>query len=323
MLISIIVPIYNVEAYLEKCIKSIVDQTYTNLEIILVDDGSPDQCGIMCDRWAAKDNLINVIHKKNGGLSDARNSGLAMASGEYICFVDSDDWINLRYVELLYTAINKFQVPIAACDVTPFYEGNNIAVDIEEPISYGVYTSEGAIETLINGTHFRAVAWNKLIHRDLLLGEEFPVGKLHEDEFFSYRILAKAEKLAYVDVPLYYYLQRQGSIMTSISIRHLDSLEAGLQRLTFLEKHYPRLYRTDKVTFCTACLLFYRGVMFSSYKEKSAYIRKIRKARMQVRFQFFEILSYSVKDMIYILGSRFFPNMLCMLLNKKGRKDCE
>lgn len=321
--ISVIVPIYKVEAYLDKCVQSIVDQTYTDLEIILVDDGSPDRCGDMCEAWAKKDSRIKVIHKENGGLSDARNAGMAIAAGEYICFVDSDDWINPRYVELLHTAVVKHQASVAACDVTPFYENDAVCTDISQPIQCASYTSEAAIATLINGTHFRAVAWNKLFRRDLLQGEQFPVGKYHEDEFFSYRILAKAETLVYVDVPLYYYLQRSGSIMTSVSVRHLDALDAGLQRLSFLEEHYPALYRADKVTFCVCCVYFYRNALPTGHQEQKMYIRKVRWARRQVRFRFTELLSYPKKHIMYILASRICPRTLCKLLTREKKESVQ
>ena len=114
-LISVIVPIYNVEQYLDRCVKSIVEQTYTNLEIILVDDGSPDNCGAMCDSWAARDNRIKVIHKENGGLSDTRNAGLGIATGDFISFIDSDDWIESAFYEKLLTAIRESNAEVAAC----------------------------------------------------------------------------------------------------------------------------------------------------------------------------------------------------------------
>ena len=312
--ISVIVPVYKVEAYLDRCVESIVNQTTRNLEIILVDDGSPDHCGAMCDAWAFRDDRIKVIHKENGGLSDARNAGLQMASGAYISFVDSDDWIHPEFLERLYNAAVLHGADLAACDiriVNPGDEGNDEVVQGESI----PYAAEQAIETLTNGVGFRAVAWNKLYSASLLLGESFPVGKYHEDEFFTYRILDKARRLAYVDAQLYFYLQRPGSIMQTVSVKHLDLLDAYLERMELFREKYPRLYRKDKVMFCVTYVSFYRDALHSRSSE-TQYIRDmIASRRKKINFSVRELCSLPIRKLVYVLGSGRMLHLVSMVLN--------
>ena len=316
-LISVIVPVYNVEKYLDRCVQSIVNQTYKNLEIILVDDGSPDNCGKMCDDWAHKDSRVKVVHKTNGGLSDARNAGMAVAQGEYIAFVDSDDWVDIRFVELLYNAASVHKVKLSACDAKTVYrfESENIP-DLPQT---EVFTSQQALQTLTVGQKFRAVAWNKLYHRTLLEDEQFEVDRYHEDEFFTYRILAKNNYSVYVNAPLYYYFQREGSIMNSASFRHLDALDAYIERINFFRQHYPELYKKDKAMFCIACVNLYSDGLRLKGDEKKRYADRIKDCRKQVEFKISELTNYSFKELIYILSSRFCLNSIGKILSK--RKD--
>ena len=318
-LISVIVPVYKVEPYLDRCVESIVNQTYRNLEIILVDDGSPDNCPAMCDAWAEKDSRIKVIHKENGGLSDARNAGMAAASGELIGFVDSDDWIDKEMYQLLYERMIADGSDISACDVQFVYD-DSAAAKLSANTQSAYYCAEDALRYLIHGEKFRAVAWNKLYRKQLLQKETFPIGRYHEDEFFTYRILSKAFRLTYVDVPLYFYRQRSGSIMDSVSIKHLDALDAGLERLNFLKKYYPKLYAEDKAGFCVACVSFYRSSSSVVSAELSLYKSRIRKIRSNVHFSFRELCGYSLKQVIYIVGSGKCMDLFCKILNVRRKK---
>lgn len=302
-LISVIVPIYKVEAYLDKCVQSIIDQTYRNLEIILVDDGSPDNCPQMCDAWTAKDDRIKVIHKENGGLSDARNAGLAIASGEYIAFVDSDDWLTDSYMSFLYRGISETNADICACDVF-FTYGEEPERSDKQDWQCRVCKTEDAIRDILQGSGFRAVACNKLYHRNILKGEQYPVGKHHEDEFLTYKLLAKAERLAYVNTPLYCYYQRSDSIMRSASIRRLDALDAHFERLEFLKEYYPQLYLEDKFSYCTACVSFYRNSFISENTETDAIRNKLKKCRRKISFQFSEMKKANLRQLIYVAASR-------------------
>ena len=318
-LISVIVPIYKVEPYLDRCVRSIVGQTYENLEIILVDDGSPDNCPDICDDWAAKDSRIRVIHKENGGLSDARNAGLEIATGAYIAFVDSDDWVSPDFVNAMHRAVQKSGAEIAACDVQiSFGETEPDAYNQETAIR--ICSAEEAIGDILKGKGFRAVAWNKLYKRSLLEKERYPVGKYHEDEFLTYRILAKADKLVYVDCPLYAYFQRPGSIMNSVSMKHLDALDAYLERLSFLRDNYPNLYIEDKFTFCASCVGFYRKVAEYESEDVLCMKKKIKRCRKKVRFRFLELIRASGRQLVYALGSTVSLDVLCAILNTRSKE---
>ena len=319
-LISIIVPIYNVQKYLPECLKSIVEQIYSNLQIILVDDGSPDLSPQICDEWALKDKRIEVIHKPNGGLSDARNCGLKYVTGNYVCFIDSDDVLNPDYVKWLHDAITENHVLLAACDIACFYDEDSIDFQVKNK-SFQIYSAESALDQILNGVGIRAIACNKMYKTDILKGETFVCGKHHEDEFFTYRIIDKAKEIVFVEAPLYFYRQRAGSIMTSFSIKRLDALEAFLQRLKLLEKKYPNLYRKDKAAFCVACVSYYRYAKNASCRQMSDVEKRIKKLRRQIVFTLPELLSYSFKYQIYIIGS-LFPKWACRVLKLiRGKKD--
>ena len=212
-LVSIIVPIYKVEPYLRRCLDSIVNQTYTNLEIILVDDGSPDCCPQICDEYAARDKRVVVVHKENGGLSDARNAGLDICKGEYISFVDSDDWVDEGYIEKLLSFTQKENADIAIGE-------NNRTEGCSEPskenITIMAYTPKEALMHLFSQNHIAfTVSWGKLYKKNLFSTLRFPKGKFHEDEFTTYILFSKAKKIIYTSEILYYYYQRSGSIVSS------------------------------------------------------------------------------------------------------------
>ena len=239
-LISVIVPVYKVEKYLNRCVKSIAEQSCRNLEIILVDDGSPDQCGEMCDAWAEKDQRIRVIHKRNGGLSDARNAGIRAAAGEYLIFVDSDDSIAPEMIERLYQAARSADVKMAICNVLCVDENGTLTGESNGiPIRSECLSAEQVLPRFYQekGIYY-IVAWNKLYHRSLLSGDVFPVGKWHEDEFVAAQLIWKAGQVACIDYMGYYYVtQREGSIMSAGNdVRHLDALEALLIRYRFYQE---------------------------------------------------------------------------------------
>lgn len=318
-LISVIVPVYKVEPYLDRCVQSIVDQTFRNLEIILVDDGSPDNCGAMCDAWAEKDSRIKVIHKENGGLSDARNAGMAVATGQYIAFVDSDDWIAPDYISAMLYAILSHHAQLAACDVLFVEDDASLSPKITASPSVRICTPEQALENLIHGCGFRAVAWNKLYHRSLLQDVSFPVGRHHEDEFITYKLLARAEKLIYIEAPLYFYLQRPGSIMRTLSIKRLDALDAYLERHELFRQHFPRLYTQDKVSFCISCAAFYTTALSQQFSDRQQFKEKIIRLRRQISFSFSELLTLRPKQLVYVLGTGCSIDLFCRILHlRKG-----
>lgn len=303
-LISVIVPIYNVEQYLNQCIRSICMQSYKNLEIILVDDGSPDQCPEICDKWAEKDSRIQVIHKQNGGLSDARNVGIYHAKGEYISFIDSDDWIGNDFYQKLWNELHYNKAQIAACKTVKVFESHS-----EEQKLYSkqkVFACEEALKTLLKGQDFCAVAWNKLYRRDVIGDIRFPVGKLHEDEFFTYRVMANAARLVLIPEAVYYYRQRTGSIMNQWTVKRLDVLDAFHERLQFLQACYPGLYAMDKFNFFLACV--YHGRQLAECKEEAMIkqgIEKVLKYSGTIQFSLCDYIKLGLKkDMFIVRGRR-------------------
>ena len=245
-LISVIVPVYNVEKYLNRCIHSILKQTYKNFELILVNDGSTDNCGKICDEYSKKDNRIKVIHKDNGGLSDARNTGIESASGEYIMFVDSDDYISSKMVEILYKSIIENESDMALCNFTYVNEFGDELEDrnIKSPINNEILTSYDALYRLsASKGWYYVVAWNKLYKKELFDTIRFPYGKCHEDEFVAHKIFDKCRTISSVEDGLYFYVQRTDSIMSqNYSIKRLDVVEAYIDRaLFFLEKGMDNL----------------------------------------------------------------------------------
>ena len=240
-LISVIVPVYKVEAYLDRCVQSIVDQTYRNLEIILVDDGSPDRCPAMCDAWAEKDSRIKVIHKENGGLSDARNAGMAVATGEFIGFVDSDDYIARNMYQLLYDRLISDGSDIAACGVKMVFEDGSPARQLTKSGSC-VLDRNAALEAVVRESWLKQPVWYKLYKTAMIRDILFPAGKCHEDVFWTWQAVIRANRVSVFDTPCYFYVQRRGSIMSeTYSLRRLDAVEAKQQRLNYLEKEFPQL----------------------------------------------------------------------------------
>lgn len=250
-MISVIVPVYKVEPYLDQCVASIVSQSFLDLEIILVDDGSPDNCPAMCDDWAKRDSRIRVIHKENGGLSDARNAGMAIAKGDYLSFVDSDDWIEPDILRLSLQCAKENDADIVAFGVDWKYSDR---IEIPHPLHPAVYYgTDNIVRTYFQSCMVRTTVWNKLYKKQILNDIRFPKGRLHEDEFFTYRVLAKANVAAVIDTIGYHYRQRSDSIMGTYNLRHLDALEAMKEKAEFLSQNYadllPRFHR-EQMSFC-------------------------------------------------------------------------
>ena len=260
--ISIIVPVYNVEKYLERCITSIRKQTYSEIEILLIDDGSTDRSSEICDLYAEKDKRIKVIHKQNGGLSDARNAGIDIAEGQYIVFVDSDDWVHPQMIDILYRTACQNDADIVACDFAKTFEDDNttkIGQEIigqirEEDICF--FKQEEILRYLIErGGEWLVIACCKLYKKEIFDSIRFPVNKLHEDEFVIHRTLALTQSFVYVKKPLYYYYQRKNSIMNSREkVADDDEIEAYYDRISFFQCFFPQ-QKLDKLIFKTIYLL--------------------------------------------------------------------
>lgn len=223
-LVSVILPVYNVEAYLERCIRSVQEQTYPNLEIILVDDGSTDRSSEMCDAFQKEDSRIIVVHKENGGLSDARNQGAAIATGEYITFIDSDDYVTPGYVEYLYYLIEKYSCEVSLCTHTVVFENGKKKI-------YGdgtdeVLSSRECLERMLYHDVIDTSAWAKLYRSELVKETPYPKGKLFEDIGTTYQFFLKSGKVACGYKSQYYYILRSNSIVQgSFNPQKFDMLE--------------------------------------------------------------------------------------------------
>lgn len=224
-LITVVVPVYNVELWLDRCINSIINQTYRNLEIVLVDDGATDNSGVMCDEWKTIDNRIKVLHKVNGGLSDARNAGIKIATGKYITFVDSDDSIDLDMIEYLYQLLIKHKCGMSLCSHRVFFEKSNKVKSLGNG-KEEVLSAEECIKKMCYHDSVDTSAWGKLYERDLFNNIEYPVGKLFEDIGTTYKTFIASERIACGYKDKYTYYIRPNSITTrGFNIRKLDLLE--------------------------------------------------------------------------------------------------
>ena len=252
--ISVIVPVYQVDTYLDRCIESLLCQTYHNLEIVLVDDGSCDKCARICDDWAKEDYRIRVIHKKNGGLSDARNAGMPFATGNYISFIDSDDTVTQDYFEVMLHTMYAEKSDIIECGVVKFYEDNHFDA-FQDDLSVTSYSAVDGLSGLINENPFHQHVWNKIYKAELVLDVPFPFGKLNEDEFWTYQIFGRAKMVTKINKTMYYYFQRSGSIMgAGFNLRRLDALEGKFNRQQYIEKNYPALASQARINLFSSCV---------------------------------------------------------------------
>lgn len=245
-MVSVIVPIYNVEKYIDKCVHSIVTQSYRDLEIILVDDGSTDSSGILCDQFASQDSRIKVIHQNNRGLSGARNVGIEIAQGRYIGFVDSDDYIDSKMYEALVSVIEKENAELAICDVHCVNEDgtSNNSLNSNPLVNRVIHNDE--IYELLNGFKYPTwkyvTAWNRLYKKELFESLRFEEGRLHEDEFIVHHIFSQCNKIVICENAYYYYVHRENSITNKIinsgfQKKQTDIIYALLGRYEFLRKN--------------------------------------------------------------------------------------
>lgn len=292
-LVSIIVPIYNVEVYLEHCLTSLAKQRYSNLEIIMVDDGSTDDSNSICKRFSKIDSRFILIEQKNAGLGSARNAGMKRATGNYICFVDSDDYVHPDYVRVLYENLIKYQADISMCS---YYKFQN---EMDDGYINQVNTAESNVNVevldrldlikdisttgALNKSERIVVAWNKLMRRDWLGDFQF-INKLHEDEFMINDLIPKCEIAVFTDAKLYFYRQRDTSIMSGIrvkNIRHLEVLAAYEKRLKiFHAKEYKSIYQRLVQSFVDNCIILYH--MLDS-NENRPYLRRIIYTRLLIQ----------------------------------------
>ena len=306
-LITVIVPIYNVELYLRKCVDSIINQTYKNIEIILVDDGSTDSCGEICDSYADLDKRIIVIHKENGGLSDARNAGIDILKGKYVTFIDSDDWVEPNYVEQLYRLLVENDADLSVCDFYYVDSENNLYNTPATDERVFVWNREEALLMLLSGNKMNTSAWCKLYKSKFFIENKvrFPKGKLYEDIPVAYEILLEADKIVYGNYALYNYFIRPQSISsTNFSPRKMHAIEHTEAAVPQILQQFPKF---DKL--CAVALF---QVNFNIYlildkkdeniKYEKQLIRAIKKYRNAVIFSKNLNIKWRIKALTTYLG---------------------
>lgn len=286
-LISVIIPVYKVEKYLPKCLESVMGQTYKNLEIILVDDGSPDNCGKICDKYAAKDNRIRIIHKLNGGLSDARNAGLDIATGEYIGFVDSDDYIALNMYEIMLKNAVKNNADISLCGYYNVYENGVIERNYSLNERKVLDALEG-LKEVIYSKKYGIMAWSKLYKKELFTNVRYPIGHVCEDVYVIGDIFENVRLAAFDSTPLYYYFHRGNSISTlQFNMNHLDWIGSYEHLSDTIRKSFPELNRIAKIRLLWGRMFILDRSILTEHKELNKSIQKYVRKNLLLCFDSF------------------------------------
>ena len=302
-LVSVIVPVYNVEQYLEKCIESICSQTFTRLEIILVDDGSTDHSSRICDEWAHKDVRIRVLHKENGGLSDARNAGIEIATGGWYMFVDSDDTITPDTIERMYGAATSHDCEMAVCNMVRIYDDGTTESFYNPVNELTIWVEQQRFETLKQPS-----VCNKLFRVDLFQNVWFPKGKFYEDTFVYHILAYRANRIALTGHNGYYYLSRRESILgqSKYTDRYFDMVEAVYERMTYLLAREVSLYAEE------ACLSLYVAVSNGEkYIKKTAEnVIKFEQIRQWYQIAYNRLMkspNIGIKQKVRLILLRYLP----------------
>lgn len=312
-LISVIVPIYNMEKYLNKCVDSILNQTYSNMEILLIDDGSTDLSPKICDEYMKTDSRIKVFHKKNGGLSDAKNFGIKKASGKYVAFVDSDDWIENNMYENMYYKLKDTKSNIVVCgryieyengEKKEWYNKNEIIINKEQSLIY-----------LNSFYNFDMSSCDKLYEKSLFDNIEFPYGKKCEDAYTTYLLFNKADRVTYIPKCFYHYFQRGGSISRNEKI-NMDYIYAAEEQLEFFTTKYPHLRYIAETNYAFSV----KSIFQVSVERKLQLTDEFNLKKKEVKKYYKSILNNKYitmkKKLTYILFA-FLPILYKLLLKFK------
>lgn len=278
-LITIVVPIYNVEKYLERCVDSIISQSYKNIEIILVDDGSKDNSSKICDEYKKRDSRIKVIHKENGGLSDARNKGIDISNGKYICFIDSDDWINKDMIETMHETIKKDNSQISICRRYRAYEdGKKIEEQYKKYPKKNIFNNIEGLSYLMSFCGYDMSACDKMFELKLFDNIRFPFGKTCEDSFTTYKLLFNAKKISYINKPFYNYFYRINSITRNSNVNE-TVIEAAKEQYQFVNDNVPELINEASSFLITAYISVFNEYIKRKKKcpNEKKYIKECRK----------------------------------------------
>ena len=274
--VSVIVPIYKVENYLNRCVDSILNQTYKNIEVILVDDGSPDKCGEISDSYAINDSRVKSLHKENGGLSDARNYGMRYLTGEYVVFVDSDDWIKEEMIETLVGLAMDLKADIVQSGFYYVYETYLLYDDryySEDMLPIQLNKNELMREIVIN-ERVKNFAWGKLYKTNLIKDLYFEKGVLFEDVFWAHKVMDRVDKYVICHKPMCYYLQRNDSIVSTYTVKNLDIIKGLKERHKFIEENYKELINESYKILTKTILLHYYLLNKNRDKDLDGYYRK-------------------------------------------------
>ena len=319
-LISIVVPVYNVEKYLEKCINSIINQTYKNIEIILVDDGSTDDSGKLCDELKKKDNRIKVFHKKNGGLSDARNFGIEKASGKYIGFIDSDDFIKEDMYEILYNAIITTKADLSMCEVIDCY-GEIVNVENTHFDTFDLAPEE-AIKKVMEAERVSVHAVSKLYKKSLFDNDlKFEVGKTAEDAIIMVELFSNCKKIAYVTAKEYYYIHRENSITTKKFNPNngYDVIYAYNKNYDIIKNKYPMLLDVAKTRLCWAHFFVLDSMVKSNYKIDMKIVKYLRNNFLFIMKNKYFTKSRKISMLFLIISVKLYC-VIAKIFYKRKRK---
>lgn len=269
-LISIIIPTYNVEKYLDRCVNSVINQTYSNIEIVLVDDGSTDNSGVICDKYMKCDQRVKVIHKKNEGVAEARNVGLDNSNGEYVTFVDSDDYVPSDYVEYLYEILSLNKATISCCNFEYIYENSNQTIKSKNNKEIIVtYSNKEALEDLLYQRNIDTSPWGKLYRKEVFKNIRFPIGKIYEDFGTIYKVVSSAEKVVYSNQKKYYYLIRKDSTTgRSFSSKDFDMIELSKNLEKDIVTRYPEMKSAINSRIINMDFYFIRRMRRDEFKEE-------------------------------------------------------
>ncbi len=309
-LISIIVPVYKVEEYLDKCIESLVNQTYANLEIILVNDGSPDRCSDICEKWKKKDNRIIVLNKENGGQSDARNAGMKIAKGLYFIFADSDDYVSKDYVEYLYKILESTGADIAVGKMENFLEGSSPKIVKSDSNYILTLNSIEAIQDFLYEKHFATNVTAKIYKKELFDGIEFPKGKKYEDLYVLYKIVSKCNIVVYGNNSIYYYMIRHNSTIGTLDpLKNKDFLLAAKEVHAYVLNHCKTIKKAaDFKLFQAAIEMFVHLPLKDKNHEQKCYREElwkyVRKYRLQIVTDHNCKLKYRILAFVSFFGQR-------------------
>ncbi len=320
-LISVIVPVYKSEPYLSRCIESIILQSYKNIQIILVDDGSPDNSGKICEEYAEMDNRITVIHKENGGLSDARNKGIDVAKGEYITFVDSDDYISLNFVKVLYECIKQNQADISVCKTTTF--SGKYAPANEPRFELKVFNKKRAIETMLLQREFTNSANGKLFAKKFFLSNRFTKGILYEDFDLIFDLVDLADKVVFCsEAEYYYYINQDGIMHENIDKRHFVLIDIAKRVMDEFSKKYPTLKKQAYSRYIFSVFFISDKIVYSN--KQSEFSAERETFRTEIKKDIFKILKnkyiklpLKVKAVCFSVSLGFYETLLKIKSNRR------